>query len=218
MGVVNETNATVQRFALPPFSRLTHRSAGRTPDYSKVGSIPRPQVRASSHRVLRMTFLVSMSEWRGRFEIGKMSLILNILWMVFGGVWMAAGWLLAAIIMGVTIIGIPWASAAANIALYTLLPFGHTAIDREEFTGNPSVGSGPLGLVGNLVWLLLAGWWLALGHLITAVGLAITIIGLPFAWAHLKLAGLALWPIGKEIVSVEAAERSLRFRSPAQRL
>ena len=143
-----------------------------------------------------------------------MSLLLNILWIVFGGLWMAVGWLLAAVIMAVTIVGIPWARAAANIALYTLLPFGHTAVDREEFTGRPSAGTGPLGVVGNLLWLLLAGWWLALGHLIIALGLAITIIGLPFAWAHLKLAGLALWPIGKEIVSTEEAERSQRFRRP----
>ena len=62
---------------------------------------------------------------------------------------------------------------------------------------------GPLGLLGNIVWLVLAGWWLAPGHLITALLLAITIIGIPFAWAHLKLAGIALWPIGKMIVPAE---------------
>src|SRR5665213_834143 len=146
-------------------------------------------------------------------ESGQMSLLLNVLWIVFGGLWMAAGWLLAAVLMAVTIVGIPWARAAANIALYALLPFGHTAVDKEEFRGRPSIATGPLGLVGNLLWLLFAGWWLALGHLITAFGLAITIIGLPFAWAHLKLAGLALWPIGKEIVSTEEAERS-RSRRP----
>jgi uncharacterized membrane protein YccF (DUF307 family) len=139
-----------------------------------------------------------------------MALILNILWIVFGGLWMAVAWLLAAVIMAVTIVGIPWARAAANIALYTLLPFGHTAVDREEFTGRASIGTGPLGALGNLIWLLLAGWWLALAHLITALALAITIIGLPFAWAHLKLAVLALWPIGKEIVPVEVAARARR--------
>ena len=142
-----------------------------------------------------------------------MFLLLNVLWIVFGGLWMAAGWLLAAVLMAVTIVGIPWARAAANIALYALLPFGHTAVDKEEFRGRPSIATGPLGLVGNLLWLLFAGWWLALGHLITAFGLAITIIGLPFAWVHLKLAGLALWPIGKEIVSTAEAERS-RSRRP----
>jgi uncharacterized membrane protein YccF (DUF307 family) len=125
-----------------------------------------------------------------------MSLLLNVLWIVFGGFYMAAGWLVAALIMVITIIGIPWARAAATIAVYTLLPFGQTVVDRP--TG---IGTGPLGFIGNLIWLVLAGWWLALGHLLTAFVLAITIVGLPFAWAHLKLAGLALWPIGKDIVS-----------------
>jgi uncharacterized membrane protein YccF (DUF307 family) len=143
-----------------------------------------------------------------RPEFAEMSLLLNVLWLVFGGIWMAGGWLLAAIIMAVTIVGIPWARAALNIAAYTLLPFGHTAINREEFTGQSNIGTGPLGAVGNLLWLLVAGWWLALGHLITAAGLAITVIGLPFAWAHMKLAGLALWPIGKVIVSINEVNRA----------
>ncbi len=130
-------------------------------------------------------------------------LLLNILWIVTGGVWMAAGWLLAAVIMAITIIGLPWTRAAFNIALYTLLPFGQRAVSRAEYTGYDDIGTGPLGILGNVSWLLLAGWWLALGHLITAVALAITIIGLPFAWAHLKLAGIALWPIGKMIVPIE---------------
>ncbi len=130
-------------------------------------------------------------------------LLLNILWIVTGGIWMAAGWLLAAVIMAITIIGLPWARAAFNIALYTLLPFGQRAVSRAEYTGSDDVGTGPLGTLGNIVWLVLAGWWLALGHLITAIALAITLIGLPFAWAHLKLAGIALWPIGKMIVPIE---------------
>src|ERR1700722_1813870 len=137
-----------------------------------------------------------------------MALLLNVLWLVLGGVWMAAGWLLAAVIMAITIIGLPWARAALNIALYTLLPFGHTVVARERLTGREDIGTGPFGTLGNLIWLLLAGWWLALGHLVMAVLLAITIIGLPFAWAHLKLAGLALWPIGREIVPIEYARRA----------
>jgi uncharacterized membrane protein YccF (DUF307 family) len=128
------------------------------------------------------------------------AILLNVLWIVFGGLWMAVGWLIAMCIMAVTIIGIPWARAAFNIAQYTLLPFGQKAVSRAEYTGQEDIGTGPFGLIGNLLWLVLAGWWLALGHLIIAIGLAITIIGIPFAWAHLKLAGLALWPIGKMIV------------------
>jgi len=128
------------------------------------------------------------------------SIFLNILWLLLGGVQMAFAWLLAAVIMAITIIGLPWARAAFNIAIYTLLPFGQQAVRRDMLTGESDIGTGPLGLIGNLIWLIVAGWWLALGHVIAAVLLAVTIIGIPFAWAHLKLAGIALWPIGKVIV------------------
>ena len=132
--------------------------------------------------------------------MAPVSMILNIFWILCGGLWMAAGWVVAAIIMAITIIGLPWARAAFNIAVYTLLPFGQKAVSRDSLTGQSDLGTGPLGMIGNLIWFVLAGWWLALGHLITAVVLAVTIIGIPFAWAHLKLAGIALWPIGKVIV------------------
>ena len=127
-------------------------------------------------------------------------LFLNILWIVFGGLGMAVGWLIAAVVMAITIIGLPWARAAFNIAAYTLLPFGRHAVDREAVTGRDDIGTGVFGLIGNVIWLVLAGWWLAIGHLLAALALAITIVGIPFAWAHLKLAGIALWPIGKVIV------------------
>ncbi|UZE49726.1 YccF domain-containing protein [Rhodopseudomonas sp. P2A-2r] len=128
------------------------------------------------------------------------SLFLNILWILFGGLWMAAAWMIAAIVMAITIVGLPWARAAFNIAAYTLLPFGQRAVRRDLVTGQRDIGTGLLGVIGNLIWLVLAGWWLAIGHLITAVLLAVTIIGIPFAWAHVKLAGIALWPIGKVII------------------
>jgi uncharacterized membrane protein YccF (DUF307 family) len=134
-----------------------------------------------------------------------LSLLLNIVWIVCGGLEMALAWLVAAVIMVITIIGIPWAKAAFNIAFYTLLPFGQKAVSRAEHYGQEDIGTGVLGVVGNIIWLVLAGWWLALGHLIIALLLAITIIGIPFAWAHLKLAGIALWPIGKTIVPAEEA-------------
>ena len=128
------------------------------------------------------------------------SMLLNILWILIGGAWMAFGWLIAAVIMAITIVGLPWARAAFNIGFYTLLPFGQRAVSRDEYTGREDVGTGGFGTLGNIIWFVLAGWWLALAHLITAIGLAVTIIGIPFAWAHLKLAGIALWPIGKTIV------------------
>jgi uncharacterized membrane protein YccF (DUF307 family) len=135
--------------------------------------------------------------------MSPLRLLLNVLWLITGGLWMAGGWLLAGVLMAVTIIGLPWTRAAFNIAAYTLLPFGHRAVPRSAVTGRDDLGTGPLGLVGNILWLILAGWWLALAHLVNAILLAITIIGLPFAWAHLKLAGIALWPIGKTIVPIE---------------
>lgn len=137
--------------------------------------------------------------------MSALSFLLNLLWIVFGGLEMALGWVIAAVIIAITIIGLPWARAAFNIAAYTLLPFGQKAVARAEYAGTEDVGTGPLGVLGNIVWLVLAGWWLALGHLITAILLAVTIVGIPFAWAHLKLAGIALWPIGKVIVLAEDA-------------
>jgi uncharacterized membrane protein YccF (DUF307 family) len=129
-----------------------------------------------------------------------LSFLLNVLWILFGGIWMALGWLFAALIMAITIVGLPWARAAVNIASYTLLPFGRMAVPREAVSGREDFGTGPLGTLGNLIWLILAGWWLALGHILTAIALAITLIGIPFAWAHLKLVPISLWPIGKAFV------------------
>jgi uncharacterized membrane protein YccF (DUF307 family) len=138
--------------------------------------------------------------------VTPLNLLLNILWIVFGGLQTAVAWMIAALIMAITIIGLPWTMAAFRIALYTLLPFGHRVLPRSVVEGE-DMGTGPLGTLGNILWLLLAGWWLALIHIAVAVLLAITLIGIPFAWAHLKLAGLCLWPLGKTIVPAEEAKR-----------
>lgn len=135
--------------------------------------------------------------------MAPLPLFLNILWVLFGGLWMAIAWVVAGAIMVVTIIGIPWARAAFNMASYAFLPFGRRAMSRAVYQGHDDLGTGPAGMLGNLIWLVLAGWWLALGHLGIALLQAVTIIGLPFAWAHLKLAGLALWPIGRIIVPTD---------------
>jgi len=115
-----------------------------------------------------------------------------VLWLIFGGLVAAFAWLLAAGLIALTIVGLPWSFAALRIALYTLLPFGNEMRSRSD--------ADALTALGNVIWFVVAGWWLALGHLILAVALAVTIIGLPFAWAHLKLAGASLFPVGKEIV------------------
>jgi uncharacterized membrane protein YccF (DUF307 family) len=135
--------------------------------------------------------------------MSAMAFLLNIAWIFLGGLGMAIGWAVAAVIMAITIIGIPWARAAFNIAIYAFLPFGQKAVSRAEYMGQDDVGTGALGTVGNIIWLVLAGWWLALGHLVLAILLFVTIIGIPFGWAHLKLAGIALWPIGKMIVPAD---------------
>ena len=138
------------------------------------------------------------------------SVLLNLLWILFGGLWMALAWLIAGVLMAITIVSLPWARAAFNIASYTLLPFGRVAVPRETVSGREDFGTGPLGTLGNIVWLLLAGWWLALGHIVTALALAVTLIGIPFAWAHLKLVPISLWPIGKTILDRDAYERLQR--------
>jgi len=143
------------------------------------------------------------------------ALILNVIWVVLGGFLMFLGWLLAALLMVVTIIGIPWARSAFSIAFYSLWPFGREAIDRSVLTGEEDLGTGLLGLVGNVIWFLLAGWWLALGHVTAAIANAVTIIGIPLAWAHLKLAAISLFPVGKTIVDTEVADVARRRHAQA---
>jgi uncharacterized membrane protein YccF (DUF307 family) len=140
-----------------------------------------------------------------------MSLILNLLWVICGGWLMALLWLLAAVITAITVILLPWSRACFEIANYTLWPFGREAIDREVLTGKSDLGTSDLGMLGNVVWFLCAGLWLAIAHVVVAIPLAVTIFGIPFAWAHLKLAGISLAPIGKTIVeSAVAAEARQR--------
>ena len=129
----------------------------------------------------------------------------NFLWLVFGGFFMGLCWWLAALLACITIIGLPWARACFNIGKFTFLPFGREAISRRVLHQQDDLGTSPLGFAGNVVWFLFAGLWLAIGHVATAIGLACTLVGIPFAWQHLKLAGLALAPIGQAIVTTEMA-------------
>jgi uncharacterized membrane protein YccF (DUF307 family) len=139
-----------------------------------------------------------------------MSLALNLLWLICGGALMGCAWLIASVVMFVSIIGIPWGRAACNIAIYTFFPFGNEAISRYELTGREDIGTGPLGLIGNVIWFVLAGIWLAIAHLVVGIACFITIIGIPFGWAHFKLVEISLAPIGKVIVSKEVAEEARR--------
>ncbi len=122
--------------------------------------------------------------------------ILNVLWFLFGGVLTGLGWLLAGVLLAITIVGLPYAGAAFRIAGFAFWPFGKEIVRRE----GGDLGTGGLGFLLNVIWFVLAGWWLALGHLMVAVAEAITIIGIPFAIKDLQLAYIALAPIGRDVV------------------
>jgi uncharacterized membrane protein YccF (DUF307 family) len=128
-----------------------------------------------------------------------MRLVLNVIWLIFGGLWLALGYLLAAVICFLLIVTIPFGFAALRIALFALWPFGRTIVDRP--------GAGDAALIGNVIWVLLFGFWLALAHLVTAVMMALTIIGIPLALANLKLIPVSLVPLGKEIVPLDSPHR-----------
>ncbi len=129
-----------------------------------------------------------------------MALILNLLWFVLGGWLTGLMWLIGGLVLAVTIVGLPWALAAFRIAGFAFWPFGKEIVDREAVTGRGDLGTGPLGLLLNIVWIVVAGVWIALAHVVIAVAEAVTIIGLPFAYKDLQLAWLALAPVGKSVV------------------
>jgi uncharacterized membrane protein YccF (DUF307 family) len=124
-----------------------------------------------------------------------MRLILNVIWLIFGGLWLALGYLVAALLCFVLIITIPFGFAALRIALFALWPFGRAVVDKP--------GPNPGALVGNVIWVILFGIWLAIGHVLTAIAMAVTIIGIPLALANLKLIPVSLFPLGKDIVPVD---------------
>jgi uncharacterized membrane protein YccF (DUF307 family) len=135
--------------------------------------------------------------------VGLIRVAGNVIWLLLGGIWLALLYLLAAVLMAILIVTFPFAIAAGRMALFALWPFGRTVVKRPE-AGAPS-------LVGNLLWLLLCGWWLALGHLVTGIAQCVTVIGIPIGLANFKLIPVSLWPFGREIVSVDEA-RELQAR------
>src|SRR6187200_3154663 len=136
-----------------------------------------------------------------------MRLILNIIWLVFGGLWLALGYLVAALVCFVLIITITFGFAALRIASYALWPFGRTVIDRAR--------TRPGALARNIIWVILFGIWLAIGHVVSAVARAATIIGIPLALANLKLIPVSLLPLGKDIVPIDGARSLTTFSGPA---
>jgi uncharacterized membrane protein YccF (DUF307 family) len=125
--------------------------------------------------------------------------LLNVIWLVFGGLWLALGYAVVAIVMCILIITIPFGIAAFRIALFCVWPFGRTLIRRDD--------AGAASVIGNVIWFILAGWWLAIGHLVTGVLMCLTIIGIPLGLANFKLIPVSLTPFGREIVDIDEAER-----------
>ncbi len=129
----------------------------------------------------------------------------NIIWFLCGGVIMGLAWWLVGLVCFISIIGIPWGRACFVMGNFSFFPFGQEVIGRDELTKEMDIGTSPLGVIGNVIWFLLAGIWLAIGHIMSAVACFITIIGIPFALQHLKLAYISLAPIGKTVVPKEQA-------------
>jgi uncharacterized membrane protein YccF (DUF307 family) len=129
----------------------------------------------------------------------------NIIWFLCGGIVMGLMWWFFGLLAFISIIGIPWGRACFVMGNFSFFPFGQEAIARDELTNETDIGTSPLGLVGNVIWFVFAGIWLAIGHIMSAVACFITIIGIPFALQHLKLAYISLAPIGKTVVPKEQA-------------
>jgi uncharacterized membrane protein YccF (DUF307 family) len=144
-----------------------------------------------------------------------MRVIGNFLWFILGGVFMGLVWWFIGLLAFVTIVGIPWGKACFVIGQFTFFPFGREAISRKELKQKDDIGTGGFGLLGNIIWFIFAGLWLAIGHLFSALICFITIIGIPFGIQHLKLAGIALAPIGKTIVSKEVAAAARKANAEA---
>ncbi|RKE19640.1 YccF domain-containing protein [Streptomyces sp. TLI_171] len=121
--------------------------------------------------------------------------LLNVIWLLFCGLWMAIGYAIAGIICFVLIITIPFGIASFRLAGFMLWPFGRTTVVRAD-AGAPSC-------VGNVIWLVFAGWWLAIAHIVTSIPLFLSIIGIPFGWANLKMVPISLTPLGRDIISTD---------------
>ncbi|SET70597.1 YccF domain-containing protein [Thalassotalea agarivorans] len=134
-----------------------------------------------------------------------MRLLGNILWLLLGGLTMALIWWAIGVIALISIVGIPWARSCFVLGAFSLFPFGKEVIARDALTGREDIGTGALGLLGNIIWFIFPGLILAIFHLFHAVFWFITIIGIPFGIQHLKLAEISFAPVGKTVVDKEVA-------------
>jgi len=124
--------------------------------------------------------------------------VLNVIWLVLSGVWLFIAYVAAGILLCLLIVTIPWGIASFRIGFYALWPFGRTIVEKQN--------SGVWAFLGNVVWVILAGWWLALAHIVSGIALCITIIGIPLGLADFKMVPISIMPLGKDIVSTRRGE------------
>jgi uncharacterized membrane protein YccF (DUF307 family) len=124
----------------------------------------------------------------------------NFLWLIFGGLLMGLSWWFFGLLAFATIVGIPWGKGCFVIGQLAFRPFGREAVSRDVVNQKGDIGTGGFGTLGNIIWFVFAGVWLAIGHLMSALACFISIIGIPFGVQHLKLAGISVAPIGKTII------------------
>ncbi len=128
-----------------------------------------------------------------------LNLLLNIVWFILGGFAAGLAWMVGAVVLAITIVGLPWVPATARIGLFAFAPFGRHVVPRDVVNGRGDLGTGCMGGLLNVIWFICAGWYIALAHVLIAIAQGITLIGIPFAIQHIKLAGLALAPVGKSV-------------------
>lgn len=134
---------------------------------------------------------------RPRWLNGCVRTLLNVIWLILAGFWLFLGYMAVGVVLCILIITIPWGIASFRIGLYSLWPFGRTIVSK------PTAGVGSF--LGNVVWVILAGWWLALAHIVSGIALCITIVGIPLGIADFKLVPISLMPLGKDIVPTPGA-------------
>ena len=137
-----------------------------------------------------------------------LALLGNIIWFIFGGFFLGIGWWIFGILMYVFVITIPWAKACFVIGQFCFLPFGKEVISRKKLTQEKDIGTGVLGLIGNIIWVIFAGIWLCIGHALAGVFCFFTIIGIPFGIQHFKIAGACFAPVGMMVVSKGVAKEA----------
>jgi uncharacterized membrane protein YccF (DUF307 family) len=139
-----------------------------------------------------------------------MRMIGNFIWFVIAGLWLGIAWYILGVLMYILIITIPWGKSAFMLGKFSFFPFGKTVIKRSDLSGKEDVGTGALGVIGNIIWFIFAGFGLAVVNVIYGVIWCITIIGIPFGIQCFKMAGASLIPIGKTVVTNEVATAALK--------